>query len=78
MGTMTAEGRDAARLGPALFNGVDKDSTAYKLLASMGWREGEGLVRDWTTGQDSRVCMGPASLSVLQLDLLPLCCIIAM
>ena len=26
------------------FQGVDKSSTAYKLLASMGWQEGQGLV----------------------------------
>jgi hypothetical protein len=42
--------RDAARLGPALYNGVDKGSTAYKLLASMGWKEGDGLVRGVATG----------------------------
>ena len=27
------------------FQGVDKESAGYKLLASMGWKEGEGLVR---------------------------------
>jgi hypothetical protein len=30
---------------PILFQGVDKSSTAFRLLASMGWKEGEGLVR---------------------------------
>lgn len=30
---------------PPLFQGVAKDSAGYKLLAAMGWREGEGLVR---------------------------------
>ena len=28
-----------------LYQGVHKASTAYKLLASMGWKEGQGLVR---------------------------------
>lgn len=27
-----------------MYQGIEKDSTAYKLLASMGWKEGEGLV----------------------------------
>lgn len=27
-----------------LFQGVDKKSAGYKLLSSMGWKEGEGLV----------------------------------
>lgn len=26
------------------FQGVDKSSTAYRLLSSMGWEEGQGLV----------------------------------
>ena len=30
--------------GIARYQGVDKTSTAYKLLSSMGWQEGEGLV----------------------------------
>ncbi|KDD74979.1 hypothetical protein H632_c948p0 [Helicosporidium sp. ATCC 50920] len=28
---------------PALYQGVDKASAGYKLLASMGWKEGDGL-----------------------------------
>jgi len=31
--------------GLTKYQGVDKKSTAYKLLSSMGWQEGEGLVR---------------------------------
>jgi len=27
-----------------MYQGIEKDSMAYKLLASMGWKEGEGLV----------------------------------
>lgn len=27
-----------------LYQGVDKASAGYKLLASMGWKEGDGLV----------------------------------
>ena len=27
------------------FQGVHKESTGYKMLAALGWREGEGLVR---------------------------------
>ncbi|KAJ9528752.1 hypothetical protein QJQ45_020648 [Haematococcus lacustris] len=38
-----ADVRDVARLGPALYNGVAKHTTAYKLLSSMGWQEGDGL-----------------------------------
>lgn len=30
---------------PVLFQGIDKGSFGYKLLAAQGWREGEGLVR---------------------------------
>ena len=26
------------------FQGVERESTAYKLLAKMGWQEGQGLV----------------------------------
>jgi hypothetical protein len=29
---------------PQLFQGVDKSSFGYKLLAKTGWKEGEGLV----------------------------------
>jgi hypothetical protein len=29
---------------PSLYQGVDKASVSYKLLSSMGWKEGEGLV----------------------------------
>jgi hypothetical protein len=36
---------DPARLGPALYQGVAKASVGYKMLSSLGWREGEGLVR---------------------------------
>jgi hypothetical protein len=31
---------------PTLFQGVDKSGAAFKLLSSMGWKEGEGLVRE--------------------------------
>uniref|UniRef100_A0A7S0YMG4 G-patch domain-containing protein n=1 Tax=Polytomella parva TaxID=51329 RepID=A0A7S0YMG4_9CHLO len=31
---------------PTLFQGVDKGSAGYKLLAMMGWKEGEGLGAD--------------------------------
>lgn len=27
-----------------LYNGIAKESTAFKLLACMGWKEGDGLV----------------------------------
>jgi len=30
---------------PALFQGIAKDSISFRMLASMGWKEGEGLVR---------------------------------
>ena len=39
-----AADRDVARLGKELYNGIDKDSKAFRLMSSMGWREGEGLV----------------------------------
>jgi G-patch domain len=29
-----------------VYQGIERDSMAYRLLASMGWREGDGLVRD--------------------------------
>ena len=29
---------------PSLFQGVDKSSISYRMLSSMGWKEGEGLV----------------------------------
>lgn len=29
---------------PNMYQGVQKESAGYKLLASMGWREGDGLV----------------------------------
>ncbi len=47
MATVAADGapRDVSRLGPQLYNGIEKGSLAYKLMSSMGWREGEGLVR---------------------------------
>lgn len=28
-----------------MYQGIEKGSMAYKLLSSMGWKEGEGLVR---------------------------------
>ena len=30
---------------PVKYQGVDKESSGYKLLAAMGWEEGSGLVR---------------------------------
>jgi hypothetical protein len=30
--------------GPIRYQGVDKASAGFKLLAAMGWKEGEGLV----------------------------------
>ena len=30
---------------PVKYQGVDKESSGYKLLAAMGWQEGSGLVR---------------------------------
>ena len=32
------------------YQGVEKHSSGFKLLASMGWKEGEGLVRCSTSG----------------------------
>lgn len=32
-------------LGPKLYQGVSKKSAGYKLMSTMGWKEGEGLVR---------------------------------
>ena len=29
---------------PVKYQGVDKESSGYKLLAAMGWQEGSGLV----------------------------------
>lgn len=29
---------------PVKYQGVDKQSSGYKLLAAMGWQEGSGLV----------------------------------
>ena len=29
---------------PVKYQGVDKQSSGYKLLAAMGWQEGKGLV----------------------------------
>ena len=29
---------------PVKYQGVDKESSGYKLLAAMGWQEGNGLV----------------------------------
>lgn len=55
MGTTTVE-RDVKRLGNELYNGIDKGSTAFKLLASMGWKEGDGLV----SAQPGLACGGAA------------------
>jgi hypothetical protein len=42
------ESRDVARLGPSLYQGIDKTSLAFKMLQGMGWNEGQGLVsRSW-------------------------------
>lgn len=30
---------------PNLYQGVEKESFGYKLLANFGWKEGQGLVR---------------------------------
>lgn len=30
---------------PVAFQGVLRDSTGYKLVSSMGWEEGQGLVQ---------------------------------
>ena len=40
--------RDLQRLGSEIYHGVDKQSAGYKLLASMGWAEGQGLVSVWS------------------------------
>ena len=55
---MAAE-RDVQRLGAALYNGIERESKAFKLLSSMGWKEGEGLV---SVARGS--CMGPAASSL--------------
>jgi hypothetical protein len=31
------------------YQGVEKHSSGFKLLAAMGWKEGEGLVSVWKT-----------------------------
>ena len=31
-----------------VYQGIERDSMAYKLMNSMGWQEGEGLVRTHT------------------------------
>ena len=38
----------AVMSGATRFQGVEKGSTAYKLLAKMGWEEGKGLVRGYS------------------------------
>lgn len=50
----------AASQHAQLFQGVDKRSTAFKLLNSMGWKEGEGLVGGGLIG---RVHIHPACSS---------------
>ena len=32
------------------YQGVEKHSSGFKLLASMGWKEGEGLVKSTPVG----------------------------
>jgi G-patch domain len=34
-----------ASWGRDVYQGIEKSSAAYKMLASMGWQEGDGLVR---------------------------------
>lgn len=36
---------------PDRYQGIDRESYAYKMLASMGWQEGDGLVRRRSTGK---------------------------
>ncbi len=33
------------RLGPELYHGLEKGGYGYRMLATMGWKEGLGLVR---------------------------------
>lgn len=39
---------------PVKYQGVDKESSGYKLLAAMGWHEGSGLA-----SVDKRLPVGP-------------------
>lgn len=48
------------RLGPARFQGIDRQSNAYRLLSTMGWKEGEGLVRA------ARSCLQSCSIQLLR------------
>ena len=40
------------------YQGVHKESTGYKMLAALGWKEGEGLVRAQLCAV-TRVCLLP-------------------
>lgn len=37
-----------------VYQGIERDSMAYKLMSSMGWQEGEGLVRTTSSCDHSR------------------------
>jgi Pin2-interacting protein X1 len=39
---------------PKLYQGVQKQSFGYKMLATMGWKEGQGLVSE--PAQTAAVC----------------------
>lgn len=43
-----------------MYQGIEKDSLAYKMMSSMGWKEGEGLVSVWLHASElSRSCRSP-------------------
>jgi hypothetical protein len=52
----------AASVLPNLYQGVDKASFGFKMLASLGWKEGQGLVRVLVS-EDSAGSMGPAAVA---------------